>query len=237
MKVLAAIDIMNGEVVRLTKGDQATKKVYSKDPVEIAKKWEKDGADMLHIVDLDAAFGSTSNNNLSIISEILKAVNIKVQIGGGIRDTDTFERIAKMGFSRIVVGTMAYRNTNELRLLCKNYSDKIVISLDEMNGKVMIDGWQSSSDSTVDDAIIKFNKFGISNFLLTSIIKDGTLSGPDIVTLNSINTDRKSKIIASGGISNLLDVLRVRSIGCDSVILGKALYEERLEIKKVKALA
>jgi len=236
MKVLAAIDIMNGEVVRITKGDQATKKVYSKDPVKIAKKWEKDGADMLHIVDLDAAFGSTSNN-LSIISEILKAVNIKVQIGGGIRDTDTFERIAKMGFSRIVVGTMAYRNTNELRLLCKNYSDKIVISLDEMNGKVMIDGWQSSSDSTVDNAIIKFNKFGISNFLLTSIIKDGTLSGPDIVTLNSINTDRKSKIIASGGISNLLDVLRVRSIGCDSVILGKALYEERLEINKVKALA
>jgi phosphoribosylformimino-5-aminoimidazole carboxamide ribotide isomerase len=235
MKVLAAIDIMNGEVVRLTKGDQATKKVYSKDPVEIAKKWEKDGADMLHIVDLDAAFGSTSNN-LSIISEILKAVNIKVQVGGGIRDTDTFERIAKMGFSRIVVGTMAYRNTNELRLLCKNYSERIVISLDEMNGKVMIDGWQSSSDSAVDDAINKFNKFGISNFLLTSIIKDGTLSGPDIVTLNSINTDRKSKIIASGGISNLLDVLRVRSIGCDSVILGKALYEERLEIKKVKAL-
>ncbi len=235
MKVLAAIDIMNGEVVRLTKGDQATKKVYSKNPVEVAKKWEKDGADMLHIVDLDAAFGSTTNN-LSIISEILKAVNIKIQIGGGIRDTDTFERIAKMGFSRIVVGTMAYRNTNELRLLCKNYSDKIVISLDEINGKVMINGWQSSSDSTVDDAINKFNKFGINNFLLTSIIKDGTLSGPDIVTLNSINTDRKSKIIASGGISNLLDVLRVRSIGCDSVILGKALYEERLEIKKVKAL-
>lgn len=235
MKVLAAIDIMNGEVVRLTKGDQATKKVYSKDPVEVAKKWEKDGADMLHIVDLDSAFGSTTNN-LSIISEILKAVNIKIQIGGGIRDTDTFERIAKMGFSRIVVGTMAYRNTNELRLLCKNYSDKIVISLDEINGKVMINGWQSSSDCTVDDAINKFNKFGINNFLLTSIIKDGTLSGPDIVTLNSINTDRKSKIIASGGISNLLDVLRVRSIGCDSVILGKALYEERLEIKKVKAL-
>jgi phosphoribosylformimino-5-aminoimidazole carboxamide ribotide isomerase len=236
MKVLAAIDIMNGEVVRLTKGDQSTKKVYSKDPVQVAKKWEKDGADMLHIVDLDAAFGSATNN-LSIISDILHAVNIRVQIGGGIRDTDTFERIAKMGFSRIVVGTMAYRNENELRSLSKNYSDKIVISLDEINGKVMIEGWKSSSDYTVDDAITKFNKFGIYNFLLTSIIKDGTLSGPDIVTLNSINTDRKSKIIASGGISNLLDVLRVRAIGCDSVILGKALYEERLEIKKVKAVA
>jgi phosphoribosylformimino-5-aminoimidazole carboxamide ribotide isomerase len=236
MKVLAAIDIMNGEVVRLTKGDQSTKKVYSKDPVQVAKKWEKDGADMLHIVDLDAAFGSATNN-LPIISDILHAVNIRVQIGGGIRDTDTFERIAKMGFSRIVVGTMAYRNENELRSLSKNYSDKIVISLDEINGKVMIEGWKSSSDYTIDDAISKFNKFGIYNFLLTSIIKDGTLSGPDIVTLNSINTDRKSKIIASGGISNLLDVLRVRAIGCDSVILGKALYEERLEIKKVKAVA
>jgi phosphoribosylformimino-5-aminoimidazole carboxamide ribotide isomerase len=236
MKVLAAIDIMNGEVVRLTKGDQSTKKVYSKDPVQVAKKWEKDGADMLHIVDLDAAFGSATNN-LPIISDILHAVNIRVQIGGGIRDTDTFERIAKMGFSRIVVGTMAYRNENELRSLSKNYSDKIVISLDEINGKVMIEGWKSSSDYTIDDAISKFNKFGIYNFLLTSIIKDGTLSGPDIVTLNSINSDRKSKIIASGGISNLLDVLRVRAIGCDSVILGKALYEERLEIKKVKAVA
>ena len=236
MKVLAAIDIMDGEVVRLTKGDQSTKKVYSKDPVQVAKKWEKDGADILHIVDLDAAFGSATNN-LSIISDILHGVNIRVQIGGGIRDADTFERIAKMGFSRIVVGTMAYRNENELRSLSKMYSDKIVISLDEINGKVMIEGWKSASDYTVVDAISKFNKFGICNFLLTSIVKDGTLSGPDIVTLNSINTDRKSKIIASGGISNLLDVLRIRSIGCDSVILGKALYEERLEIKKVKAIA
>lgn len=236
MKVLAAIDIMKGDVVRLTKGDQSTKKVYSNDPVQVAKKWAKDGADMLHIVDLDAALGNESSN-LSIISEILHSVNIPIQIGGGIRNTETFERIVKMGFSKIVVGTMAYRNVNELRLLSKNYGDKIVISLDEINGKVMIEGWKSSSDYKVEDAINKFNKLGISNFLLTSIIKDGTLSGPDIVTLNSINTDRKSKIIASGGISSLVDVLRVRSIGCDGVILGKALYEERLDIKKVKAVA
>lgn len=236
MKILAAIDIMNGDVVRLTKGDQSTKKVYSNNPVQVAKKWANDGADMLHIVDLDAAFGNESSN-LSIISEILDSVNIPIQIGGGIRNTGIFEKIIGMGFSKIVVGTMAYRNVNELRLLSKNYGDKIVISLDEINGKVMIEGWKSSSDYKIEDAINKFNKLGISNFLLTSIIKDGTLSGPDIVTLNSINTDRKSKIIASGGISSLVDVLRVRSIGCDSVILGKALYEERLDIKKVKAIA
>ena len=236
MKVLAAIDIMNGEVVRLTKGDQSTKKVYSKDPVQVAKKWEKDGADMLHIIDLDAALGNEFNN-LSTISEILDSVNIPIQIGGGIRHIENFEKIANMGFSKIVIGTMAYRNMDEIRVLSKNYSDKIVISLDEINGNVMIDGWRSSSNYKIEDAINKFNKLGIKIFLLTSIIKDGTLSGPDIVTLNSINTDRTSKIIASGGISSLIDVLKVRSIGCDGVILGKALYEDRLDIKKVKAIA
>src|SRR5574339_1146673 len=135
MKVLAAIDIMDGDVVRLTKGDQSPKHGYSNDPVQVAKKWEKDGADMLHIIDLDAAFGNGSNN-LSIISEILNSVNIPVQIGGGIRHVDKFEKVAKMGFSKIVIGTMAYRNIDELRMLSKNHSDRIIISLDEINGKV-----------------------------------------------------------------------------------------------------
>jgi len=236
MKVLAAIDIIEGDVVRLTKGDKSTKKVYSNDPVKVAKKWEEEGADMLHIVDLDAAFGNESNN-LSTISEILHSVNIPIQIGGGIRHLENFEKIVRMGFSKLVIGTMAHTNLDHLRLLCKNYSDKIVISLDEINRKVMINGWKSPSNYNIEEAISRFNKLGINIFLVTSIIKDGTLSGPDVVTLNSINTDRKSRIIASGGISSLVDVLRIRSIGCDSVILGKALYEARLDIKKVKAIA
>jgi phosphoribosylformimino-5-aminoimidazole carboxamide ribotide isomerase len=236
MKVLAAIDIIEGDVVRLTKGDKSTKKVYSNDPVKVAKKWEDEGADMLHIVDLDAAFGNETNN-LSTISEILHSVNIPIQIGGGIRHLENFEKIVRMGFSKLVIGTMAHTNLDHLRLLCKNYSDKIVISLDEINRKVMINGWKSPSNYNIEEAISRFNKLGINIFLVTSIIKDGTLSGPDVVTLNSINTDRKSRIIASGGISSLVDVLKVRSIGCDSVILGKALYEARLDIKKVKAIA
>jgi len=236
MKVLAAIDIIEGDVVRLTKGDKSTKKVYSNDPVKVAKKWEDEGADMLHIVDLDAAFGNESDN-LSTISEILHSVNIPIQIGGGIRHLENFEKIVRMGFSKLVIGTMAHTNLDHLRLLCKNYSDKIVISLDEINRKVMINGWKSPSNYNIEESISRFNKLGINIFLVTSIIKDGTLSGPDVVTLNSINTDRKSRIIASGGISSLIDVLRVRSIGCDSVILGKALYEARLDIKKVKAIA
>ena len=236
MKVLAAIDIIEGDVVRLTKGEKSTKKVYSNDPVKVAKKWEDEGADMLHIVDLDAAFGNESDN-LSTISEILHSVNIPIQIGGGIRHLENFEKIVRMGFSKLVIGTMAHTNLDHLRLLCKNYSDKIVISLDEINRKVMINGWKSPSNYNIEEAISRFNKLGINIFLVTSIIKDGTLSGPDVVTLNSINTDRKSRIIASGGISSLVDVLKVRSIGCDSVILGKALYEDRLDIKKVKAIA
>lgn len=116
MRVLAAIDIMDGDVVRLTKGNQSTKKVYSNDPVQVAKKWEKEGADMLHIIDLDAAFGNESNN-LSTISEISRSVNIPIQIGGGIRHIENFEKVAKMGFSKIVIGTMAYRNLDQLRLL------------------------------------------------------------------------------------------------------------------------
>lgn len=236
MKVLAAIDIIEGDVVRLTKGDKSTKKVYSSDPVKVAKRWEDEGADMLHIVDLDAAFGNESNN-LSTISEILHSVNIPIQIGGGIRHLENFEKIVRMGFSKLVIGTMAHTDLDQLRVLCKNYSDKIVISLDEINRKVMINGWKSPSNYSIEEAIGRFNKLGINIFLVTSIIKDGTLLGPDVVTLNSINTDRKSRIIASGGISSLVDVLRVRSIGCDSVILGKALYEDRLDIKKVKAIA
>jgi phosphoribosylformimino-5-aminoimidazole carboxamide ribotide isomerase len=236
MKVLAAIDIIEGDVVRLTKGDKSTKKVYSSDPVKVAKRWEDEGADMLHIVDLDAAFGNESNN-LSTISEILHSVNIPIQIGGGIRHLENFEKIVRMGFSKLVIGTMAHTDLVQLRVICKNYSDKIVISLDEINHKVMINGWKSPSNYSIEEAIGRFNKLGINIFLVTSIIKDGTLLGPDVVTLNSINTDRKSRIIASGGISSLVDVLRVRSIGCDSVILGKALYEARLDIKKVKAIA
>ena len=235
MKVLAAIDIIEGDVVRLTKGDKSTKKVYSSDPVKVAKRWEDEGADMLHIVDLDAAFGNESNN-LSTISEILHSVNIPIQIGGGIRHLENFEKIVRMGFSKLVIGTMAHTDLDQLRVLSKNYSDKIVISLDEINRKVMINGWKSASNYSIEEAIDRFNKLGINIFLVTSIIKDGTLSGPDVVTLNSINTDRKSRIIASGGISSLVDVLRVRSIGCDSVILGKALYEDRLDIRKVKAI-
>jgi phosphoribosylformimino-5-aminoimidazole carboxamide ribotide isomerase len=235
VRVIPAIDIINGEVVRLLRGNPNDKIVYSRNPIEVAKKWETAGADMLHIVDLDAAL-CNGKNNTETISKIIDAVNIPVEVAGGIRSVNTIDKILKMNAARVVLGTIAYTEPELLRQIAKKRAGKIVISVDQNNGKVMIDGWRKSTGSGVNEAISLFLPVGIKEFLLTSIHKDGTLSGPDIVTLSCANTLSGAKIIASGGVSSIEDVIRVRSIGCSSVILGKALYEGKVNIEKVKMI-
>ena len=235
MRVIPAIDIINGEVVRLLRGNPNDKIVYSRNPIEVAKKWETAGADMLHIVDLDAAL-CNGKNNTETISKIIDAVNIPVEVAGGIRSVNTIDKILKMNAARVVLGTIAYTEPELLRQIAKKRAGKIVISVDQNNGKVMIDGWRKSTGSGVNELISLFLPVGIKEFLLTSIHKDGTLSGPDIVTLSCANTLSGAKIIAHGGVSSIEDVIRVRSIGCSSVILGKALYEGKVNIEKVKMI-
>lgn len=232
MKVIAAVDIMGGSVVRLVKGDPANKTVYSSDPVETAKKWEAAGADMLHIVDLDAAFASGSNAELT--ARIAGSVRIPVQVAGGIRSLEKAEEMLSKA-SRVVLGTMAYSNPEAVRKLVKKYPSRIVISIDQAGGKVMVKGWKESTDTKVADAISQFASMGVGEFLLTSIERDGTLQGPDIGTL--ADAAASARIIASGGIASVLDIVKVRSAGCSSVILGKAMYDGRVGIEKVKALA
>jgi phosphoribosylformimino-5-aminoimidazole carboxamide ribotide isomerase len=231
MKVIAAVDIMGGSVVRLIKGNPADKVQYSNDPVETAKKWATVGADLLHIVDLDAAF--STGNNSELIANISKAVRIPLQIAGGIRSIEKAEEMLSMA-SRIVVGTMAYREPEVIRKLVKKNTGRIVISVDQMNGMVMVKGWKESTGTTVADAIARFLAMGVNEFLLTSIDRDGTLQGPDIKTL--ADAAISAKIIASGGISSIEDVIRTRSVGCSSVIIGKAMYEGKVSIEKVKAI-
>ena len=231
MKVIAAVDIMGGSVVRLIKGNPADKVQYSNDPVETAKKWATVGADMLHIVDLDAAF--STGNNSELIANISKAVRIPLQIAGGIRSIEKAEEMLSMA-SRIVVGTVAYREPEVIRKLVKKNTGRIVISVDQMNGMVMVKGWKESTGTTVADAISRFLAMGVNEFLLTSIDRDGTLQGPDIKTL--ADAAISARIIASGGISNIEDVIRTRSVGCSSVIIGKAMYEGKVSIEKVKAI-
>ena len=232
MRVIAAVDIMGGSVVRLVKGNPANKVEYSNDPVETAKKWENVGADMLHVVDLDAAFSTGSNSEL--ISKISEAVRIPLQIAGGIRSLEKAEEVLSMA-SRVVIGTMAYREPEVIRKLVKKNAGRVAISVDQIDGMVMVKGWKESTGTRVADAISQFLAIGVDEFLLTSIDRDGTLQGPDIKTLADAAVS--ARIIASGGISSIEDVIRIRSAGCSSVIIGKAMYDGKVSIDKVTAVA
>jgi phosphoribosylformimino-5-aminoimidazole carboxamide ribotide isomerase len=234
MRVIAAVDIMGRSVVRLVKGDPANKVVYSSDPVETAKKWETAGADMLHVVDLDAAF-QTGSSNAEIVKRIaVEAVKIPVEVAGGIRTTEAAEDMLSKA-SRAVLGTMAYSEQEAVNKLVKKYPGRIIISIDQKGGNVMVKGWKESANIKVGDAIAQFRAMGIDEFLLTSIERDGTLEGPDVQTL--AEAAKSARIIASGGIASIEDVIRVRSAGCSSVILGKAMYEGKVSIERAKAVA
>ena len=233
MRVIPAIDIMGGSVVRLVKGDAANKVVYGNDPVETAKKWAAAGADMLHVVDLDAAFSSGSNTE--VIYKIAETVRIPVQAAGGIRSSDAAEAMLSK-VSKVVIGTMAYSDQDAVRKLAKKNPGRIIISIDQSGGNVMVKGWKESAGVKVADAISQFKSIGIEEFLLTSIERDGTLEGPDIQTLADA-TRSGSRIIASGGISSIEDVIKVRCAGCSSVILGKAMYDGKVGIERAKVVA
>ena len=232
MRVIAAVDIMGGSVVRLVKGNPANKVEYGNDPVETAKKWENVGADMLHVVDLDAAFSTGSNSEL--IAKISEAVRIPLQIAGGIRSLEKAEEMLSMA-SRVVIGTMAYREPELIKKLVKKNAGRVAISVDQIDGMVMVKGWKESTGTRVADAILQFLAIGVDEFLLTSIDRDGTLQGPDIKTLADAAVS--ARIIASGGISSIEDVIKIRSAGCSSVIIGKAMYDGKVSIEKVKAVA
>jgi phosphoribosylformimino-5-aminoimidazole carboxamide ribotide isomerase len=232
MKVIAAVDIMGGSVVRLVKGDPANKTVYSSDPVETAKKWEAAGADMLHVVDLDAAFAN--GDNAGVVAGITGAVKIPVQVAGGIRSIEKAEEMMGKA-ARVVIGTMAYSEPEAVKKLAKKSPGRIVISIDQVGGRVMVKGWKESTNTKVADAISQFANMGVDEFLLTSIERDGTLQGPDLGTL--AEAAKSARIIASGGIASAEDVVKVRSAGCSSVILGKAMYDGKITIERAKALA
>jgi phosphoribosylformimino-5-aminoimidazole carboxamide ribotide isomerase len=236
MKVIPSIDLMNGNVVRLVRGDPANKVVYSDNPIETARKWEAAGADMLHVVDLNATLRTGINNN-EIVFKIIDSVKIPVQVAGGIRSINAINEMLNKNAAKVVLGTIAYKEPDSIRQIAKKKVEKLVISIDQNNGRVMIDGWREASSYGIVDAINLFMAMGIREFLLTSIDRDGTLNGPDVTTLSLASSFANSLIIASGGISSLEDIIRVRSAGCYSVILGKAVYEGKISIERVKAIA
>ncbi len=230
MKIIPAIDLMNGQVVRLYKGDPKQKTVYSDNPIEIAKKWEANGADMLHLVDLDATLGMGSN--ISIIKKILREISIPVQVAGGLRDKSIVLDVAKIS-KRIVLGTLAFNDKPLLKtLLTELGSEKIVISVDHKDGKIVINGWQKDTGISVLDSLNNFIDMGFTEFLLTNISRDGTLEGPDLEFLEQACRLSNVNVIASGGISNIDDIKNVKEKNAFGVILGKALYENKISIEE-----
>ena len=231
MKIIPAIDLMSGQVVRLYKGDPKQKTIYSDNPVEIAQRWEKNGADMLHIVDLDATLGLGSN--LSIIKKIIENINIPVEIAGGLREESKIMDAAQIS-KRIVIGTLAFADQEILKkLLEKLGPEKIVISVDHKDGKIVTHGWQQGTDIDLIDSIKNFLAMGFTEFLLTNVNRDGTLEGPDLEFLEQA-CNLNANVISSGGISDVKDVENVKEKNPFGVILGKALYENKISIEEAK---
>lgn len=235
MKIIPAVDLMNGQVVRLYKGDPKQKTVYSDNPIEIAKKWEANGADMLHVVDLDATLGIGSN--LSIIKKILEEISIPVEVAGGLRDESLILDVAKIS-NRVVIGTLAFKD-KELakKLLLSLGPEKIVISVDHIDGEIVINGWQDRTGIKLIESIKEFLEMGFTEFLLTNVSRDGTLEGPDLEFLEQACQLDNTNVIASGGISNVADIKDVKEKNAFGVILGKALYENKISIEEAKKIA
>ncbi len=235
MKVIPAIDIMDDNVVRLVKGDPKNKTVYSSNPVEIAKKWEKAGADMLHIVDLDATLGIGSN--FQVIKKIAENVSIPIEVGGGLRTQETIENVLHFA-SKAVLGTIAFKNKEILQKVSEKFGkDRIIISMDQLNGKIVIGGWKEITGIELIQGLENFVRLGYSEFLFTSVERDGTLQGPDLDSLRKACSVQNTRIIASGGISNLQDTINVKKCGASGIILGKALYDGKISVEEVKAIA
>jgi len=235
MKIIPAIDLMDGQVVRLVRGDPNKKTVYSNSPLEIAKKWENAGVDMLHIVDLDATLGIGSN--LEIIKKLVSELTVPVEIAGGLRDEYTIIEVSKWA-ERVVLGTLAFKDKETVLKIAETIGkDKLVISVDQIDGIIVVNGWQTSTETKLLDGMNKFLQLGFSEFLLTSVNRDGTMQGPDLESLQQACSLKNANVIASGGISDIADIKKVKTVNAYGVILGKALYENKISIDEAKKIA
>jgi phosphoribosylformimino-5-aminoimidazole carboxamide ribotide isomerase len=239
MLIIPAIDIIGGNVVRLEQGDFNKEKVYSPDPLEAAKTWEKKGARFLHIVDLDGAREGKAKN-VGVIVNIIKSINIPCEVGGGLREMSDIEYFLKKGAARVVLGTKAFENFDYLGKIVSKFDDKIVVSVDFSGNKVMTKGWQEKTDLEPMAAIREMRAMGVKTIVVTDISVDGTLMGPKIEKLKEILEAVNISVIASGGVSSLEDIKKLKEIknkNFEGVIIGKALYEGNIDLEEANKIA
>lgn len=234
MLIIPAIDLKDGCVVRYVQG-KLNKKIYSKDPLKSARHWVMQGARILHVVDLDAAF-SQELRNLAIVKDIVRGIDIPVQYGGGVRKIETIKSLLESGIRRVVLGTKAVEDQAFLKKAFKEFKDKIIVSIDAKEGKIMTKGWKEHNKK-ID--VIKFalslKDLGFKQLIYTDTLKDGTLSGPNIKGIKGLLKATGLNIIASGGVSCLGDIYKLKKLekeGLVGVIVGKALYEGRFTFRQ-----
>ena len=233
MQLIPAVDLMDGKIVRLTHGDPKTAKVYNQfgGPLETAKKWKVEGARKIHIIDLDAALGS--GDNLSVIAEIVESIDLPIQVGGGIRKVEAAEKLLKLGVNQVILGALAFNQPKAVTQIQREFgAESVIVALDNKDGKIMVAGWKTATGMGMKEALEKFAALGVTTFLVTSITRDGTLSGPDLDTLREACQYEGVAIIAAGGIGGLEDLRALKRVGVAGAVIGKALYEGRFTLKE-----
>ena len=234
MKLIPAIDIIEGKCVRLTKGDYAQKKVYNDNPVDVARQLEKKGFEYLHLVDLDGA-KSSSPKNLYILNQIALSTNLKIDFGGGIKSEDSLIQALRSGATQINVGSVAVRNPNLVKFWILRYGqDQIIVGADVRSKNLAINGWQEDTSINIFDFINDFVDAGVKNFVCTDIDKDGMMTGSSIDLYKEIlDHFPRINLIASGGVSSIEEIQELKNLGLHGVILGKALYEGLLDMDEL----
>ena len=236
MRIIPAIDIIDGKCVRLTKGDYTTKKIYNENPLEIAKSFEDNGIQFLHVVDLD---GAKSNRivNYKILEKLVSKTTLAIDFGGGLKSEKDVEIAFESGAKQITGGSVAAKNRSEFVGWINRYgAEKVILGADCKDRKIATDGWLEESDTDVIEFIQSYEQNGIRDVISTDISKDGMLEGPSINLYKDILNQTQVKLIASGGVSNINDLYRLREIGCSGVIIGKAIYEGRITMKELSEL-
>lgn len=233
MKIIPAIDIRGGKVVRLVQGLAERQTVYSDSPADMAKVWEAYGVELIHVVDLDGAMEGKPKN-ISAVRDIVKAVKAKIELGGGIRDEATIKSVLDIGVDKVVIGTRAL-DKGFLNVIAKKYGQRIVAGLDASQGLVYTRGWLSKTKVNVLDLVKDIEKSEIKTINYTDISKDGTLEGPNIDSIKNLLRQTKLSVVAGGGISTLEDIKKLKALekdGLNGIIIGKALYEGKINLKE-----
>ncbi|MFA5515828.1 MAG: 1-(5-phosphoribosyl)-5-[(5-phosphoribosylamino)methylideneamino]imidazole-4-carboxamide isomerase [Desulfuromonadales bacterium] len=238
MIVIPAIDLKEGKCVRLEQGLMDKDTVFSDNPGAQARDWQEQGAELLHIVDLDGAFAGAPKNRAAI-EAIIQAIDIPAQLGGGIRDLATIEAYLALGLSRVIIGTAAQRNPALVEEACRNFPERIVVGIDAKNGQVAVQGWAEVTDVTATDLAKRFEDFGVAAIIYTDISRDGMMQGVNIDATRQLAEAISIPVIASGGLSSLADIeklMAIESSGVVGAITGKAVYTGAIDLRQAIAL-